>query len=104
MFASPNLLERTDPFWAVFIERGFIMEKFRITNGSMVLDLVELSTHGRRNVALLRRVSDGIWITCQNIRNEGTGYSWDWGHYFVYENSAREDFERLSKDMIGLDE
>lgn len=86
----------------MFFERGFIMEKFRITNGGMVLDLVELSTHGRRNVALLRRVSDGMWITCRNIGNEGAGYSWDWGHYFVYEEESRKDYERRFREMVGL--
>lgn len=71
------------------------MKKVRIINGTMVLDLVELKTCGNCNTALLRRVSDGMWITCRNLGNDAEGgYSWDWGHYFICEDSARSDFEK----------
>lgn len=79
------------------------MVKVRITNGSMVLDLIEMSTHGNTNTALLRRVSDGMWVTCRNLVNERTGFSWDWGHYFVYEERAREDYERRFREMVGIE-
>lgn len=81
------------------------MVKVRITNGSMVLDLIEMSTHGNTNTALLRRVSDGMWITCRNIGNDRDGgYSWDWGHYFVYEEKARKDYEKRFQEMVGIEE
>ena len=69
-------------------------------NSGMRLVCLAFYSLGKRNVGLVQRVSDGMYITARNTSKEGDGsYSWAWGHYFPTLVEAEKDYKERLNEM-----
>ena len=73
---------------------------FTFENSGMKLVCIAFYFHGKRNVGLFQRVSDGMYITARNTSKEANGfYSWAWGHYFPTLEDAEKDYQKRLEEM-----
>ncbi len=73
----------------------------RIMNGKTECTVLLFTENGRRNLALLIRSEDGMFVTVRNLSIfEGhTTYSWDWGHYFTDIHAAIKDYDKRFREL-----
>ena len=71
----------------------------RFTNGDMELTVLSFAENGGRNLALLIRHDDGMFITVRNLQPYNGAYCWTWGHYFDGLTEALKDYKKRFNDL-----
>lgn len=74
---------------------------FKFKNEDMELTVIDFYEDAHKNVAVLERAEDGMYITVRDLtHSHGEFYYWHWGHYFSgnRKSEALEDFESRKKD------
>jgi len=72
----------------------------RFKNSGMELTVLDYCTINGKNLALVVRSCDGLFITVRNLVHErGDYYSWAWGHYYPRLKDALADYERRKNDL-----
>jgi hypothetical protein len=73
----------------------------RIINGATECTVLLFTENGRRNLAMLIRSDDGMFVTVRNLSIfEGHAtYSWDWGHYFTDIREAIKDYNKRFNEL-----
>lgn len=71
---------------------------FTFKNDTMTLTTLCFHESGKRNIALLLRHGDGMFITVRNVsKDPDDNYTWDWGFYSPELQEALDNYrERLT--------
>jgi len=72
----------------------------RFKNSGMDLTVLDYCVINNKNLALLIRSCDGLFITVRNLNHERNDYySWAWGHYYPLLIDAINDYDKRKNDL-----
>ena len=71
----------------------------RFKNSGMDLTVLDYCEINNKNLALVIRSCDGLFITVRNLSQKNGDYTWDWGHYYPVLRDAINDYDRRKNDL-----